>query len=81
MPTYTETPVQSRPTPEITITAGLMVILLVTPAKTEKNLDPDMTREQQKLIQKGAPLDISPAENGWGLSISKTLKTQQHPSL
>ena len=48
-----------------------MVILIVTPVETAKNLDPGMTRAQQKLIQKGSPLDICPAENGWEISIRK----------
>ena len=41
-----------------------MVIPLDTPVETTKNLDPDMTRAQKKLIQKGTQLDISQAENG-----------------
>ena len=57
-----------------------MVIIMVIPAETAKNLDPGMTRAQQKLIQKGAPLDIIPAKNGWEVSMRKTFQTQQHPS-
>ena len=63
---YTKTPAQIHPTPEIDTTAGLMVILLDTPAKTAKNLYPGMTRAQQKLIQKGAQLDIIQAEKKLG---------------
>ena len=47
---------------------------------TVKNLEPGMTREQQKLIQKGDQLEINPAENGWELNIRKKLQTQQHLS-
>ena len=65
LPTYPKTPVQNRPTPEIGITAELMDILLLTPDKTAKNLNPVMTKAPPNLILKGAPLDISPAENGW----------------
>ena len=57
-----------------------MVIPLDTPAETAKNLDPGMTRSQQKLILKGAQLDIIPVENGWELYIRKKVQTQQHPS-
>ena len=49
-------------------------------AVTVKNLEPGMIREQQKLTQNGAQLEINPAENGWGLNIRKKLQTQQHPS-
>ena len=35
-PTYKKTPAQIRPTPEIGIISGLMVILLGTPAETVK---------------------------------------------
>ena len=57
-----------------------MVIPIDTPAETAKNLDPGMTRAQQKLIQKEAQLYIIPAENGWELSTRKKFQTQQHPS-
>ena len=57
-----------------------MVILMDTPADTAKNLDLGMTRAQPKLIQTGDQLYISPAENGWEISIRKMLQTQQHPS-
>ena len=53
--------VQNRPTPEIGITAGLMAILMITPVKTAKKLNPVMTRAPTKLIPKGAPLGIGPA--------------------
>ena len=62
--TYTKNPVQSRPTPETSIAAGIMVIILFTTDDAARNKDPGMTRAQPELIQKGVPLDISPAENG-----------------
>ena len=71
---------QIHPTPEIGTTAGLMVIPLEIPSETEKNLDMGMTRAQQNLIQKGYQLEISPAENGWELTIREKLQTQHHPS-
>ena len=45
-----------------------------------KNLEPDTTRERQKMTQNGAQIEINPAENGWELNISKKLQTQKHPS-
>ena len=51
--TYTKTPAQSHPTLEIGTNAGLMVIPMEIPFETAKNLEPGMTRAQQKLIQKG----------------------------
>ena len=57
-----------------------MVILKTIIAVTVKNLELGMTREQQKLTQKGAQLEINPAENGWEINIRKKLQTQQHPS-
>ena len=32
-----------------------------------------MTREQQKLIEKGAQIEINPAENGWELNIREKI--------
>ena len=71
--TYTKTPVQSGPTPEVGITDGIMVILPVTLVETVKTLYQVMTRVQPKLVQKGDPIDIIPDENGWELSIKKML--------
>ena len=71
---------QSYPTPEVGITAGLVIIPLDTPAETAKNLDLGMKMAQQKLIQNGDQLDITPFDTGWELYISKKLQTQQHSS-
>ena len=79
-PIYAKTPAQNHPTPEIGITAGLMAILLITPSKNAKKLNPGMIRATPTLIPKGDPLDISPAENGWELSIRKKFQTQHYPS-
>ena len=75
-----KTLVQNHSTPEIGITAVLMAILLLDPSETAKNLNPVMTRAPPKLIPKGDPLDISPAENYWKPSIRKILQAQHHPS-
>ena len=73
-------PAQGHPTPEIGTTAGLMVIPRTNTAETEKNLEPGMTREQNNLTQKGAQIEINPADNGWELNIREKLQIQQHPS-
>ena len=53
-----------------------MATLQTTLAVTVKNLEPDMTREQQKLTQKGDQLEINPAYNGWELNIREKFQTQ-----
>ena len=77
---YAKTLVQNRPTPAIGITAGIMAIVMLTPAETAKNLNPVMTRASPKPIPKGDPIKIIPNGNGWEPSIRKMLQTKHHPS-
>ena len=39
---------------------------------TVKNLELGITREKQKLTQKGAQIEINPAENGWEIVANTT---------
>ena len=56
-----------------------MVIPIIIPSETAKNLEPGITRARQKLIQNGAQLEINPAENGWELNIRKKVANTTSP--
>ena len=59
-PTCAKTPVQNRPTPEISITAGLMAIILLDPAETAKKPKTGNNKGTTKADKKGGSTGHNP---------------------
>ena len=68
-----------HPALEFGTTAGPTDTCQTTLAETVDTIEKGTTKEQQRLTQKEAQLEINPADNGWGLNIRKKLQTQKHP--